>query len=182
MIIRSRIGQTAKVLTKKKVLKNTCTIIPIFEHLLCANLKISSINFHSYHRQQCSSSVSRSVVSDSLRPHELQPARLLHPWDSPSKNTGVDCHSLLQRIFLTQGSNPGLLHCRRILYHLSYREDLKQQQHYHRSCCQKVAVSGRKPEKLIWSPIAHVISHHAMTRSTFTPSGFLIFFSFLFLN
>ena len=134
---------------------------------MCANLEISSINFHSYHRQQCSSSVSRSVVSHSLRPHELQPARLLHPWDSPSKNTGVDCHSLLQRIFLTQGSNPGLLHCRQILYHLSYRADLKQEQHYHRSCCPKVAVSGCKPEKLTWSPAAHVISHHAMTRGIF---------------
>ena len=40
-------------------------------------------------------------------------------------HTGVDCHFLLQRIFLTQGSNPSLLHCRQILYHLSYREDLK---------------------------------------------------------
>ena len=38
------------------------------------------------------------------------------------KNTGVGGHSLLQRIFLTQGSNPGLLHCRRILYHLSHLE------------------------------------------------------------
>ena len=65
-----------------------------------------------------------SVMSDSLQPHGLQPARLLCPWDSPNKNSGVDCHSLLQRIFLTQGSNPGLLHCRQILYHLSYREDL----------------------------------------------------------
>ena len=35
-----------------------------------------------------------------------------------SRNTGVDCHSLLQRIFPTQGSSPGLLHCRQILYHL----------------------------------------------------------------
>ena len=35
------------------------------------------------------------------------------------------CHSLLQRIFLTQGLNSGLLHCRQILYHLSYREVLK---------------------------------------------------------
>ena len=32
-----------------------------------------------------------------------------HPWDAPSKNTGVGCHALLQRIFLTQGSNPHLL-------------------------------------------------------------------------
>ena len=46
-------------------------------------------------------------------------------WNSPGKNTGVDCHSLLQRIFLTQGLNSGLLHCRQILYHLSYREVLK---------------------------------------------------------
>ena len=41
------------------------------------------------------------------------------PWDSPGKNTGVSCHFLLQGIFLTQGLNPGLLHCRRILYPLS---------------------------------------------------------------
>ena len=46
------------------------------------------------------------------------------PWDSPDKNTGVDCHSLPQRIFPTQGSNPGLLHCRRILYHLSQQGSL----------------------------------------------------------
>ena len=41
--------------------------------------------------------------------------------NSPGKNTGVDCHSLLQGIFLTQGANPGLLHCRQILYHLSHQ-------------------------------------------------------------
>ena len=126
-------------------------------------------------------------MSDSVRPHRRQPTRLPCPWDSPSKNTGVDCHfllqcmkvknevaqsyptltdpmdcslpgssihrifqarvlewgatafpsglyspwnspgqntgvgslSLLQGIFPTQGSNPGLLHCRRILYQLS---------------------------------------------------------------
>ena len=39
--------------------------------------------------------------------------------DSPGKNTGVDWHALFQEIFPTQGSNPGLLHCRRILYRLS---------------------------------------------------------------
>ena len=41
--------------------------------------------------------------------------------DSPGKNIGVGCHVLLQRIFPTQGSNPGLLHCRRILYHRSHQ-------------------------------------------------------------
>ena len=60
-----------------------------------------------------------SCVSDSLRPHGLWPARLLCPWDSPGKNTGVGYHALLQGIFPTQGSNPGIPHCRRILYHLS---------------------------------------------------------------
>ena len=39
----------------------------------------------------------------------------------PGKSTGVGCHFLLQGIFLTQGSNPGLLHCRQILYHLSHQ-------------------------------------------------------------
>ena len=39
--------------------------------------------------------------------------------DSPGKNTGVGGHVLLQRTFLTQGSNPGLQHCRQILYCLS---------------------------------------------------------------
>ena len=105
--------------------------------------------------------LSHSVVSDSLRPHELYPARLVCPrgffrqeyWSelpcplpgdlpnsgikpkSPSlqtdslpaepqgkpKSTGVGNLSLLQLIFLTQESNRGLLHCRQILYQLSYQ-------------------------------------------------------------
>ena len=40
---------------------------------------------------------------------------------SPGKNTGVGCHALLQGIFPTQGSNPGLPYCRRILYHLNHQ-------------------------------------------------------------
>ena len=50
-----------------------------------------------------------------------KPVRLPCPWDSPGKNTGVVSHSLLQVVFPTQGLNPGLLHCRRILYHLSHQ-------------------------------------------------------------
>ena len=42
--------------------------------------------------------------------------------DSPGKNTEVGCHALLQEIVPTQGSNPGLSHCRQILYHLSHEE------------------------------------------------------------
>ena len=60
-------------------------------------------------------SESRSVVSNSLQPHGLY-----SPWNSPGQNTGVGSHSL-QGIFLTQGSNPGLIHCRWILYQLSYQ-------------------------------------------------------------
>ena len=41
--------------------------------------------------------------------------------DSPGKNTGVGCHVLLQGIFPTKGLNPGLPHCRQILYHLSHQ-------------------------------------------------------------
>ena len=42
------------------------------------------------------SAAAASVVSDSVRPHRRQPTRLLRPWDSPGKNTGVGCHFLLQ--------------------------------------------------------------------------------------
>ena len=52
-----------------------------------------------------------------------QPASSVHG-DSPGNNTGVGCHALLQVIFPTQGSNPGLLHHRRILYQLSYQGSL----------------------------------------------------------
>ena len=52
-------------------------------------------------------------------PNSLQPHGLYSPWNSPGQNTGVGSLSLLQGIFPTQGSNPGLPHCRQILYQLS---------------------------------------------------------------
>ena len=55
-------------------------------------------------------------VSDSLWPHGVY-----SPWNSPGQNTGVGSLSLLQGIFPTQGSNPGLPHCRWILYQLSHK-------------------------------------------------------------
>ena len=61
-----------------------------------------------------SESESCSVMSDSLLLHGL--------WNSPGQNTGVGSFSLLQGIFPRQGSNPGLLHCRHILYTLSHQE------------------------------------------------------------
>ena len=59
---------------------------------------------------------SSSIVSDSLQPHDLY-----SPWNSPGQNTGVGSLSLLQGIFPTQGSNPGLPHCRWTLYQLSHK-------------------------------------------------------------
>ena len=61
-------------------------------------------------------SESLSTVSDSLRPRGLY-----SPCNSLSKNTGVGSLSLLQGIFPTQGSDPGLPHCRWILYQLSHK-------------------------------------------------------------
>ena len=63
-----------------------------------------------------SESVSCSVVSDSLQPHS--------PWNSSGQNTGLGNLSLLQGIFPTQGSNPGLPHCRWILCQLSHKGSL----------------------------------------------------------
>ena len=55
-------------------------------------------------------------MSNSLQPHGL-----CNPWNSPGQNTGVGSLSILQGIFPAQGSNPGLLHCRQILYQLSHK-------------------------------------------------------------
>ena len=56
------------------------------------------------------------AIIDSLRPYGLY-----SPWSSPGRNTGVGSLFLLQGISPTQGSNPGLPHCRRILYQLSHK-------------------------------------------------------------
>ena len=66
-------------------------------------------------KEKCSWSCSHHVCCmlshyDSLQPYRPEPSRLLCPWDSPGKNTGVDCHTLLQGIFPTQGSDQHFLH------------------------------------------------------------------------
>ena len=63
-----------------------------------------------------SESETHSVVSNSFRPHGLYSS-----WNHPGQNTRVGSLALLQGIFPTQGSNPGLLHCVWILYQLSHR-------------------------------------------------------------
>ena len=85
----------------------------------------SHIRLSNFHLLATSSSVqfSRSVVSDSFVNHALY-----SPWNSPGQNTGVGSLSLLQGIFPTQGSNPGLPHCRQILYQLSHKGSPKIQE------------------------------------------------------
>ena len=56
---------------------------------------------------------SHSVMSDSATPYS--------PWNSPGQNPGMGSRSFLQGIFPTQGLNPDLPHCRRILYQLSHK-------------------------------------------------------------
>ena len=68
-----------------------------------------------------SESESGSVVSDSLQLFPTLCDSLYSPWNSLGQNTGVGSLSFLQGIFPTQGSNPGLPHCRRILYQLSHK-------------------------------------------------------------
>ena len=60
--------------------------------------------------------VSHSVMSESLGLHGLYSA-----WNSPGQNTGLGSLSILQGLFPTEGSNPGLPHCRRILYQLNHK-------------------------------------------------------------
>ena len=59
------------------------------------------------------------TLCDSL---DCQPLMLFSFWEFPGKNTEVGCHFLLQGIFPIQGLNPGLLHCRKILYCVSPQE------------------------------------------------------------
>ena len=82
--------------------------------------------------------------------HGLLPARLICPWYFPGKNTGMGCHFLLQEIFLTQGLNPRLLHCRWILDFSAISEtkhyklgDLKQQK-FIVSCFWRLEVENTK--------------------------------------
>ena len=97
---------------------NLCLDVCLFD----LHLQDKSLAFHlgAGLVQMCVHACSvASVVSDSFRPQRPIPTRLLCPWDFPGMSAEVGCHFLLQGIFLTQGSNPGLLHllhCRQILF------------------------------------------------------------------
>ena len=88
--------------------------------------KQSPFHLHSvgYCYMEWSETESCSVIVLPFVTHERWPTRLFCPWNSPGQNTGVGSLSLLQGVFPTQGLNPGLPHCRWILYHRSTREAL----------------------------------------------------------
>ena len=90
-----------------------CTKSENISTIKIISLSTSSLDISLRYRSE---SESHSVVSDSLRPPGLY-----SPWNSPNWNIGVGSYSLLQGIVPTQGLNPGLPHCRQILYQLSHK-------------------------------------------------------------
>ena len=95
---------------------STCVYICISLQAIFKSRKNNK--WENFHFLNCvaNESESCSVVSDSMQPYGL-----CSPWNSPGQNTGVGSLSLLQGIFPTQGLNPGLPHCRQILYQLSHK-------------------------------------------------------------
>ena len=90
-----------------------------FEHQIKMQSIINHKDYYSLCFLLCMHAQLLSHIQPFMTPQTVA-NRLLCPWDFPGKNTGVGCHFLLQRIFLTQGSNPcllHLLHCRQIVYH-----------------------------------------------------------------
>ena len=83
--------------------------------------------------------------------------------DSPGKNTGVGCHALLQGLFPTQGSNPGLPHCRWILYRLSHQGSPRSPGEPQSKAKSVHLLNGRPaPEGMAWPglPISLLAPHH----------------------
>jgi len=98
-------------------------------------------------------------VADSLRPHELY-----SPQNSPGQNTIEGNLSLLQGIFSTQGSNPGLPHCRWILYQLSHREaqtTVIAQNNSHTKAC--VGVACAELLQSLWMAFSAALQVHPIS-------------------
>ena len=99
-----------------KVNLDTVPSPPLGPQVTLVLFRISSFSYPPLSPPTLNESKSCSVVSDSLRPHGLY-----RPWNSLGQDTGVGSLSLLQGIFPTQGLNPGLPHCRQLLYQLSHQ-------------------------------------------------------------
>jgi len=98
-----------------------------------------------------------SDMSDSVWAYGLQPARLLWIWDSPGKNTGVCCHVILQGTSLTQGSNPGLLNFRQILYCWATRKAFSEF-----SCCSVTQSCLTLCDLMNCSTLVFPVHHHLL--------------------
>ena len=90
------------------------------------------INFKKLLKQKNKCIINRYVclvaqLCPTLKPHGLQLPGSSVYGDSPGKNIGVGCQALLHRFVPTQGSNPGVPHCRQILYHLSHQGSANKQ-------------------------------------------------------
>ena len=128
--------------------------------------------FESLHQQ----TESCSVMSNSLRPHGLQ-----SPRNSPGQNIELGSLSLLQGIFPTQGSNPGLLHCRHILYQLRQ----KGSPHGATKCCNfillHVAVQFSQHHLFKRLPLPHCIVLPSLSKRRYPQMcGFICGLSILF--
>ena len=124
----------------------------------------------------CAYSVFVCLVSQSCPtlcdPMDCRPPGSSVPGDFPGKNTGVGCHGLLQGFFPTQGSNPGLPHCRRVLYQLNHKEmGPIQINHYSRMCTQRpTEATGPTPLTVIFRA-SHLFSHHEKMSKVFLSHG-----------
>ena len=126
-------------------------------------------------------------VSDSLQPHGLY-----RPWSSLGQNTGVGSLSLLQGIFPTQRSNPGLPHCRRILYQLSHNGSPKMEKRNKQTYFQRGNVDVQQAMAPHSSTLAWKIpwmeepgglqSHHGVAKSQTWLSDFTFIFHFYALE
>ena len=102
-------------------------------------------------------------MSDSLQPHGL-----CRRWNSPGQHTGGGSLSLLKRVFLTQGLNPGLSHCRRILYQLTHQGSPKWKS---LSCVQLFVtpwtVACQAPLSMKFSRPEYWVSSHSLLQGIF---------------
>ena len=89
-----------------------CMYAHVFVHI-CIHIHIVHI-----YAELCLVALSRLTLCD---PTDCSPAGSSAHRDSLGRNTGMNCHALFSGSIPTQGSNPGLLHCRQILYHLSHK-------------------------------------------------------------
>ena len=100
-----------------------------------------------------------SVVSD-CNPMDCSPPGSSVHGDSPGKNTGVGCHALPQGNFPTRGSNRGLLHCRRILYQLSYQESFRKNLLHINVLFWKLGTMGNTEKSLIHNNYGNISDWH----------------------